>query len=383
MSNNKYPRPRDNDDFDVAIFCALPLEAVAMTAVFDEIWQEVEYGKCDSDTNSYSFGRIHQHPVVLVHMPRIGKAAAASAGTNLRSIRMGLLVGICGGVPLYGSGNRETMLGDVIISTHVVQSDFGRLNTDRFTRKNTIQDNLGRPNQEIGGFLSKLQEAQTNIKGSMRLELDESGNYPGTTEDKLFEASYRHKHADSKACVVCSRCINPGDAVCNEALQMSCTKLGCDFSQVVSRARIQAIDAEGDSAQTYCPEIHFGGLGSGDQVIKYGLHRDHIAKEEDVIGFEMEGAGLWDTIPTIVVKGVCDYADSHKNKKWQSYAATTAAACTKGILKEWVGRRVDDRLGDKEPDPSAPSPVHQVFSGSFYAGKNMINGGNFNGGNTF
>ncbi|KAJ5894885.1 hypothetical protein N7495_006576 [Penicillium taxi] len=62
----------------------------------------------------------------------------------------------------------------------------------------------------------------------------------------------------------------------------------------------------------------------------------------------MEGAGLWDTIPTIVVKGVCNYADSHKNKKWQRYAAATAATCTKGILKEWFGKRVENRLGDQQ-----------------------------------
>ncbi len=28
----------------------------------------------------------------------------------------------------------------------------------------------------------------------------------------------------------------------------------------------------------------------------------------------MEGAGVWDEVPYIVIKGICDYADSHKNK---------------------------------------------------------------------
>jgi nucleoside phosphorylase len=50
----------------------------------------------------------------------------------------------------------------------------------------------------------------------------------------------------------------------------------------------------------------------------------------------MEGAGVWDNFPCIVIKGVCDYADSHKNKKWQGYAAATAAACMKAFLKEWI-----------------------------------------------
>lgn len=48
--------------------------------------------------------------------------------------------------------------------------------------------------------------------------------------------------------------------------------------------------------------------------------------------FEMEAAGLMNNFPCLVIRGICDYADSHKNKKWQIYAAATAAACAKEIL---------------------------------------------------
>ncbi|KAF5610782.1 hypothetical protein F25303_14521, partial [Fusarium sp. NRRL 25303] len=50
----------------------------------------------------------------------------------------------------------------------------------------------------------------------------------------------------------------------------------------------------------------------------------------------MEGAGVWDILPCIVIKGACDYADSHKSKVWQRYAAATAAACAKAFLRFWV-----------------------------------------------
>jgi hypothetical protein len=33
-----------------------------------------------------------------------------------------------------------------------------------------------------------------------------------------------------------------------------------------------------------------------------------------------------------VIRGICDYADSHKNKQWQKYAAATAAAHAKELL---------------------------------------------------
>jgi hypothetical protein len=59
----------------------------------------------------------------------------------------------------------------------------------------------------------------------------------------------------------------------------------------------------------------------------------------------MEGAGVWDTFPCIVIKGACDYADSHKTKKWQRYASATAAACAKAFLEFWepstTGQAID------------------------------------------
>jgi nucleoside phosphorylase len=48
--------------------------------------------------------------------------------------------------------------------------------------------------------------------------------------------------------------------------------------------------------------------------------------------FEMEAAGLMLDFPCVVIRGVCDYADSHKNKEWQGYAALAAVAYTKELL---------------------------------------------------
>ena len=70
--------------------------------------------------------------------------------------------------------------------------------------------------------------------------------------------------------------------------------------------------------------------------MKSGEDRDEIAAKEEVIAFEMEGAGVWDHFPCLVIKGVCDYADSHKSKKWQNYAAAAAAACMKAFLEYWT-----------------------------------------------
>ena len=51
-----------------------------------------------------------------------------------------------------------------------------------------------------------------------------------------------------------------------------------------------------------------------------------------VLCFEMEAAGLMNSFPCLVIRSICDYADSHKNKRWQPYATATAAACAKEVL---------------------------------------------------
>ena len=65
-------------------------------------------------------------------------------------------------------------------------------------------------------------------------------------------------------------------------------------------------------------------MASGNQVMKHGGTRDRFARDLGILCFEMEAAGLMDYFPCLVIRGICDYyADSHKNKQWQEYAAET------------------------------------------------------------
>jgi hypothetical protein len=80
--------------------------------------------------------------------------------------------------------------------------------------------------------------------------------------------------------------------------------------------------------------IHYGLIASGNQVMKDAKARDQIAQELDILCFEMEAAGLMDEIPSLVIRGICDYCDSHKHKEWQPYAAFVAAAYAKAVLMQ-------------------------------------------------
>lgn len=352
-------RPSSREDFEIALICALRIESDAVEALFDGYYEEdYSYGKAAGDPNAYTTGRMAGHNVVLAFMPGMGKVNSANVAAGFRmsfpNIKLGLVVGICGGVPGGEDGENEVLLGDVIISTALIQYDFGRQYDNRVVRRDTLQDNLSRPNAQIRSFLTKysgLKGCET-LRGKTFSHLDdlcakagfEKSAYPGADKDVLYHPKYRHKHRNAAVCSACSRCRKPSDKVCDSALELSCADLGCDDSMIISRARIEKAKSTASSTaasrdeelrEARKPLIHFGKMASGDLVIKSGRHRDRIAVREEVIAFEMEGAGVWDSFPTVVIKSVCDYADSHKNKVWQKYAAATAAACSKAFLEEW------------------------------------------------
>ncbi|KAF4628578.1 hypothetical protein G7Y89_g9570 [Cudoniella acicularis] len=317
--------PRSREEFQIAVICALPSEANAVEGLFDHIWDETEdkgfnIERVPTDANTYTMGVMWDCNIVLAWMPGMGKTSAAIVAERLRSsftgIKLALVVGICGGVPRYG--DNEVLLGDVIISTGIQKYDFGRQLPNEFIPKGTLAE----PNPEIRAFLSKLRGSSTRTKLS-------------ADEDKLYNPTYRHKHHESSICGICSKWEKNADSVCQNALEAPCIELKCSENELVKRNRLERIKTGTEAPN---PGIHFGYIASGDTVMKSGEHRDKVAKLQQVIAFEMEAAGVWDVFPCVVIKGVCDYADSHKNKKWQDHAAATAAAYMKGFLKVWISQ---------------------------------------------
>ncbi|KAI1110509.1 purine and uridine phosphorylase [Nemania sp. NC0429] len=337
--------PASRDDFHVALICALPLEYDAVVLQLDKIWDEdgKRYGRARGDRNIYITGRIVNHNVVVALLPAIGKAAAAGRTASLRSsyprLELALLVGICGGVPDQGE-NGAALMGDVVISQAVLQFDFGRQFPTKFVPKDTVDDNMGRADGHVRSLIAIFEtdyirtrlrkQASDDLRSLQAKTTGREGvpdkyRYPGLENDKLFEASYLHEHRASSWCFKCRK-----NEYCERAAKKSCVELKCEEERLVDR--------KGQSRMTcgiYSPQIFMGRIGSGDTVMKSGVQRDQLAKEHDLVAFEMEGAGVWDELPCLIVKGICDYADSHKDKKWQPFAAATAACMMKAILGQY------------------------------------------------
>lgn len=349
-SESTYHRPSQRKDFQIAIICALSLEYDAAILLVDEFWDQDDrqYGRTPGDTNIYRNGRIGIHNVVLMLLPNMGKAAVAGSAASLRTsysnLRIAFLVGVCGGVPILDT--HEALLGDVVIGEAIIQYDFGRQYPGEFISKETAEATQSLPNKDIRTLLAyfksdtgkgDLQQNTASHLKSLQHAADmnhhqRSYSYPGFAEDKLFTATYRHKHRGQS---LCNPCCGETERFCDEAAQASCAELGCSGDELVPRKRLETKRNVGwDRAQ--CPNIFVGRVASADTVMKSGDHRDQIAKQYNIIAFEMEGAGLWDEAPCIVVKGICDYADSHKNKIWQPFAAATAASAVKAILGRYT-----------------------------------------------
>ncbi|KAL9053502.1 MAG: hypothetical protein Q9162_004740 [Coniocarpon cinnabarinum] len=356
MDDSYIPPPSRRSDFEIAILCALRVEFDAVEAAFDISWEEhFKYSKAPGDPNAYSTGAVCGHNVVLAFMPGIGKVNAANVASGLRSsfpaLKLGLIVGVCGVSPIAWETKQEIVLGDVTISTEAVQSDFGREYSDGIQIKSTLQDSLSRPNSEIRALLQKLSSKRASkalskdtsifLEQILSQEGFEESQYPGAKEDKLFDPKERHKHRSDAGCAICSKCENDYDEVCDDALRMACANLRCNEEMLVKRERLR----QPQDVFALKPCIHLGRIASADQTLKSAPRRDKLARDMKVIAFEMEGAGSWETLPTVIIKGACDYADSHKAKKWQNYAAVSAAACMKALLKQWTAT---DRQYDRQ-----------------------------------
>jgi nucleoside phosphorylase len=289
------------EEYTVGWVCALPIELAAAQAMLDEIFQPDA-----SDANIYTLGRVGEHNIVMACLPagQTGTNSAAVAASQMKSafpsIHFGLMVGIGGGVP---SEEADIRLGDVVVGipnkVHggVVQYDFGKATPSGFQRTGF----LNAPPRKLLDAVAHLRASHISRRSRLPENFSTLDCLPAFAreaagEDILFEADYSHE----------------GDATCGK----------CNKDKLVARGRSRREVI-----------IHYGTIASGNQVMRNGTERDRVSTElGGVLCFEMEAAGLMNDFSCLVIRGVCDYADSHKNKTWQPYAAGTAAAYAKEVL---------------------------------------------------
>ncbi|KAE8551012.1 hypothetical protein EYB25_007244 [Talaromyces marneffei] len=283
-----------HDDYTIAWICALPLEAAAARLMLNRTHSPLLNPSTDS--NAYELGELDGHYIVITSSWHIRDSGRREC---------------CVSHAFYVSSAPVWIDGDIVVSkpgpnhSGVIQYDYGKaVQGGHFQQTGTSN----KPPQTLLTHISQLEakgvtRTEDDLKKIMEEALkrnhDIEGRFPPPEQvtDFLFESSYHHA---------------AGKRTCEE----------CDKERLVKRK----------PRETRTPYIHYGLIASGNQVMKDSETRDRLALQHGILCFEMEAAGLIDELPTLVIRGICDYCDSHKQKQWQGYAALTAAAYAKLLL---------------------------------------------------
>ncbi|KAF3807865.1 Vegetative incompatibility protein HET-E-1 [Colletotrichum gloeosporioides] len=312
----------DKDAYTVGWICALPLEMAAAKLMLEV--HPLQVDQDERDHNTYTLGQIqgHKRPRHFDSVYWLGSEAERRPQLTTFALAMllGIPTGTSGGVIQSDRGKLVQnkafeRTGSLNAPPTALLRAAGRVKTDHLSGDSRIPD-----------FLSEAFERKPKMKRKFA--------YQGKSHDCLFKTKYEHVNTDSG-------CDN------------------CDATQTVQREERDDTD----------PVVHYGNIASGNQVIKHAETRDRLSRELGVLFFEMEAAGLMQEFPCLVVRGICDYSDSHKNKRWQEYAAATSAAYAKELLSVVPPKRLEKEKPiflDLSVDPQLRNSVLETKKAILY-----------------
>jgi nucleoside phosphorylase len=357
MTQGQSKRP-SRTSYHVAWICAVAdLELLPAVLMLDEQNERPDDIDTEFDANTYKFGTMAGHNVVLATC-RQGMTGNINMGNitgpllmTFPSIRMTLLVGIGGGVPqpnTFSDPINDLRLGDVVVgwptsaSTMgaVVYHEFGRSKVDGFE----ILGSLDKPHNvllnavpflklehDLGQttFHEHMAKLQSNPRLGSRFK------HPGLEHDLLFEPTYKHIGDYNSKCA------------------------GCDTDKLVRREPRNKSDKD-------IFIYHQGRIATGNSVIMDGEKRDSISERcGGALCVEMEAAGVEANGRVLVIRGISDYADSHKSDVWRSYAAAKAVAFARELLGRIPARDVKEKMAAGQSSLYNPEPeVYEVDWGS-------------------
>lgn len=270
------------------------------------------------DDYIYKAGEICGHNVVIATLPagqEYGTGSAAALASQVKkffpNFWFGLLVGVAAGLPrLTGPAPRDIRLGDILVAL---------------------------PEGDSAGLIAYELGKETDSDG---FKLLQRGHVLAATEPVIRAAIGSIKrHAPYDVNLI----LPYYDKIKNEEHSASGGTFadpGQDMDRLYGedesgQPTIQTRERRPDERRS---RIWYGPIGSGDKLVKNALKRTELRDLYDIIGLEMEAAGIMNRIPVGVIRGVCDYGDKHKNKNWQPYAAAMAAAYAKTVLAQ-IGPR--------------------------------------------
>jgi nucleoside phosphorylase len=279
------------------------------------------------------------------------------------NLKYGLLVGIGGGVPTK-TEHGVIRLGHVVVSeptgihSGAVQYDHGKARAGIFERKGF----LAPPPTALLNAARELAVRRQRIdydpiwENTQRIRADRRGlrrfGFPGAVHDHLYQSDYEHRQNG-----------------------LSCEEAGCDPQHRIERPK--------DDEEERFVIVHRGTVASGEVVIKDAKKRDNLAREHEVLCFEMEAVGALADFPCMVIRGISDYCDSHKDDIWHGYAAAVAAAYARQLFFHMAVEEVAKSVGKARQAEPASSPFNHFGSGDQFNNTGATQSINTGDGNQF
>ncbi|KAM0513961.1 hypothetical protein ACHAPE_007316 [Trichoderma viride] len=258
------------------------------------------------------------------------------------------MVGIGGGAPNFNAfPPKDVRLGDVVVSIPngklggVIKYDRGKvMNGGEFQHTGLLNNPPAlltaavqklRSRHEfrrnsVSKYVSQMIEKMANLEDA-NPDIENMYQYQGSEYDQLFKADYEHD--ESGQIFNTSERSQDTTREIPQDPRLPCPS--CDKERLVKRGARRTTDAV----------IHYGTIASADQVMRHGITRENLQRKYDILCFEMEAAGLMNDFPCLVIRGICDYSDTHKHKIWQRYAAAAAAAYAKELLGMIPGEDIE------------------------------------------
>ncbi|KAF3055185.1 putative nacht and wd domain protein [Daldinia childiae] len=295
------------EDYRVIWIAPLEIEAKAALSMLDH-WHDGKFRMAPGDDYVFQAGDMCGHNVVIATFPtgqEYGTGSAAALASQAKkffpNLWFGLLVGVAAGIPdLKKNPQQDIRLGDVLVSIPdmdrpgAVAYDLGRDKGDDFLEL-----------LRQGHILSQTAPVVRAAIGSIKLR--------SPNEAKLFLPFYENMENKENF-------IDPGQDRDN-------------FYEVGPNG-IEYIVERPKRPAAQRTRVWYGPIGAGEKLMRDASKRDMLRDKYGIIGLEMEAAGVMNRIDVGIIRSTCDYADKHKNKDWQPYAAAMAAAYAKAILDQ-------------------------------------------------
>ncbi|KNB16919.1 hypothetical protein FOXG_21831 [Fusarium oxysporum f. sp. lycopersici 4287] len=317
----------DSALYTIAWIAPLEIEATAALHMLDNC-HEGRFPMSRGDDYVFLAGDVNGHNIIIATLPagqEYGTGSAAALASQIKkffpNLWFGLLVGVAAGLPnLTKIPPIDIRLGDVLVglpdgqSAGLVAYDLGKETPDGFQLL------------RVGRALATTETVVRSAIGNIRMMA------PNDTD--IFLPFYdRIKDKEHRTGVF----TDPGQEqdifyeFNNEGVQRPVQR---QLRHISRRTR-----------------VWYGSIGSGDKLTKHSRRRDELRDQYGIIGLEMEAAGTVNRIPVGVIRGVCDYADEHKNKEWQPYAAAMAAAYARAVLREIGPGKAVPAQGEGNQEP--------------------------------